>query len=410
VRALAVATALAATALFAAGSAQASFPSAHARILYAEEQYGGLHLALLDPATGKSVDVEAPLSLQGGASIAADGTTLAFTAALAFPGEQDAGWRMFVGGLIGGFMDFAQDAAPLSRPSWAPDEKSLVYASKRDGDWDVYRQGVQTPVAPVNLTASSPAADRNPRVGPDGRIAFESDRVGSNDIFTMAADGSDVRDITPTPSRETLGDWSPDGQRIVYSSNASGTDQLYVVPATGGTPTRITHDSGDDTRAAWSPTGDEIAFSSDREGENDVYVISPDGTGERRLTTRAPEDFVQDWQPLRDVDAPVVHALAGSAVRGRPFKLKFRISDESGEASVQLDFSWETAHGGGQAGAEAIVGTSNSTKTVAVGFPADLARRLPHTIRFCVSALDLSANESARSCARFTFKATRKKR
>ena len=116
-RAIAVATALAATALFAVGSAQASFPSTHARILYAEEQFGGLHLALLDPATGRSVDVEAPLSLQGGASIAADGTTFAFTAALGFPGEQDAGWRMFVGGLIGGYMELAHDAAPLSRPS-----------------------------------------------------------------------------------------------------------------------------------------------------------------------------------------------------------------------------------------------------------------------------------------------------
>ena len=407
-RAFAVAAALAATALLATGSAQASFPSTHARILYAQEQFGSLQLSLLDPATAKIVAVEAPLGLRGGAAIAADGTTLAFSGALAFPGEQGPGWNIFVGGLIGGFMSFAQDAAPLSRPSWAPDEKSIVYASKHDGDWDVYRQGVETPVAPVNLTASSPAADRDPRVGPDGRIAFESDRMGSADIFTMAADGSDVRDLTPTPSRETLGDWSPDGQRIVYSSNASGTDQLYVVPATGGTPTRITHDSGDDTRAAWSPTGDEIAFSSDREGENDVYVIRPDRTGERRLTTTASEDLVQDWQPLRDVDAPVVHALAGSALRGRPFKLKFRISEESGEASVRIDFSWETRNGGGSGGAEAVVGTSNPKKTFAVGFPAELARRLPHTIRFCVRALDLSANESTPSCARFTFRAKRK--
>ena len=402
-KASAVAAALAAAALLAAGPAYASVPSPHARVLYAEEQFGGLRLSLLDPATGKSVGLDMPLSLQGGASIAADGETLALTAALALPG-QDSDWHMFVGGLIGGFDDFAQDTAPFSRPSWAPDEKSIVYASRHDGDWDVYRRGVLTPVDPVNLTASSPAADRDPRVAPDGRIAFESDRMGSTDIFTMAADGSDVRDITPTPSRETLGDWSPDGQRIVYSSNASGTDQLYVVPAAGGTPTRITHDSGDDTRAAWSPTGDEIAFSSNREGENDVYVIRPDGTGERRLTATAPEDLVEDWQPLRDVNPPAVHALAGRGVRGRPFRLKFRISEESGEASVDIEFSWETSNGGGEAGSEMFVSTSKTEKTVAVGFPAELARRVPHTIHFCVHALDLSANESTPSCARFTFR------
>jgi len=411
VRAAAAAATLAAAALLGPASAHASFPATRARILYAGESFIGLHLELLDATTATDLDLGIPFSVRGGAAMGPDGATVAFTnTTIAFPGDPASQWRIFAGDLIGGFQTVAQDSAPLSRPSWAPDGQSIVYASKRDGDWDVYRQTLDGVIPPVNLTASSPAADRNPRVGPDGRIAFESDRLGSVDVFTMAADGSGVRAVTAAPGRETLGDWSPDGSRIVYSGDASGAEQLYVVPAAGGTPARITHDAGNDTNAAWSPVGDRVAFSSDRDGDDDVYVVAPDGTGERQLTANAGEDLVQDWQALRDTTSPVVHALPGSGRRGKAFSLRFRVAEESGAAEVDIDFSWRTANGGGEAGTSETVDTSKPQKVHAVGFPADLARRLPRTIRFCVDAFDRSANESRPSCARFTFKAPARRR
>jgi WD40-like Beta Propeller Repeat len=409
VKAAVAAAALAAATLLGPGSARASFPAAHARILYAGESFVGLHLELLDPTTATASDLGIPLSVRGGASMAPSGDIVAFTTTtLTFPDEPSSQWHIFAGDWIGGFESVAQDSGPLSRPSWAPDGQSIVYASKRDGDWDVYRQTLDGVIPPLNLTASSSAADRSPRVGPDGRIAFESDRLGSVDVFTMAADGSDVRAVTASPGRETLGDWAPDGARIVYSGDASGAEQLYLVPAAGGAPTRITHDAGNDTDAAWSPVGDRIAFSSDRDGDNDVYTVAPEGSGEKQLTSNSGEDLVQDWQPLRDTVSPLVHALAGSGTRGRAFLLRFKVVEESGEAEVDVDFSWTTAGGGGEAGTSTEIVTSNPQKVHAVRFPAELAQRLPRRIRFCVAAADRSANESKASCARFTFKAPRR--
>jgi WD40 repeat protein len=410
VRAAAAAAVLAAAALLGPGSAHASFPAKQARILYAGENFVGLRLELLDPTATTPIDLGVPFSVRGGAAMGPDGVTVAFTATFTFPDEPSSVWRIFAGDLIGGYQTIAQESTPLSRPSWAPDGQSIVYASKRDGDWDVYRQSLDGTTPPVNLTASSPAADRNPRVGPDGRIAFESDRLGSVDVFTMAADGSDVRAVTASPGRETLGDWSPDSSRIVYSGDASGTEQLYVVSAAGGAPAQITHDAGNATDAAWSPTGDRIAFSSDRDGDNDVYVVAPDGSGEKQLTSNSGEDLVQDWQPLRDTTPPVVHALRGSGTRGRAFTLRFRVVEASGAADVGVDFSWTTANGGGEAGTSTEVDTSNPQKTHSVTFPADLAQHLPRTIRFCVEAIDRSANDSGTSCARFTFVKPRSKR
>lgn len=136
--------------------------------------------------------------------------------------------------------------------------------------------------------------------------------MGSVDVFTMAADGSDATDVTPTPTCETLGDWSPDGSRLVYSSDASGTDQLYVVPAAGGAPVRVTHDSGRHSGSVVSDRRPDRLLERPRR-DTEVFVVAPDGRGERKLTDNFSEDFVEDWQPLRDLRAPIVHALPAAA-------------------------------------------------------------------------------------------------
>ena len=45
-----------------------------------------------------------------------------------------------------------------------------------------------------------------PHWSPDGtRIAFTSSRDGTNGVYTMNADGSDVRDVSRTPLSLTMG-------------------------------------------------------------------------------------------------------------------------------------------------------------------------------------------------------------
>jgi hypothetical protein len=52
----------------------------------------------------------------------------------------------------------------------------------------------------------------------NGRIAFTSFRVEqpmrTGDIFTMNADGSDVRQLTTNPADDAQTDWAPDGRDI----------------------------------------------------------------------------------------------------------------------------------------------------------------------------------------------------
>jgi hypothetical protein len=89
--------------------------------------------------------------------------------------------------------------------------------------------------APTPMTTAEPESARTstpvppPSVVPasGGRIAFASDRDGSEQIHVMNADGSDVVRLTTGPSTNTGPAWSPDGCRLVFVSDRDGHPNIY---------------------------------------------------------------------------------------------------------------------------------------------------------------------------------------
>ena len=59
--------------------------------------------------------------------------------------------------------------------------------------------------------------DRFPAWGPGGRIAF----VFGGDLWTMAVDGTDRRQVTSGPAVDYAANWSPDGHSLVFTSDRS---------------------------------------------------------------------------------------------------------------------------------------------------------------------------------------------
>jgi hypothetical protein len=79
--------------------------------------------------------------------------------------------------------------------------RGILFASDRDGDFDVY---IMNPDGsrPENLTGHA-ATDGRPAWSPDGtRIAFQSDRDGDYEVYSMSADGGNVVQPTDRHSAE----------------------------------------------------------------------------------------------------------------------------------------------------------------------------------------------------------------
>ena len=160
--------------------------------------------------------------------------------------------------------------------------------------------------------------DGNPRFSPDGQsIAFlRPDDAGLRQIWLIAANGGEARQLTHATGNVIDLAWSPDSARLAYSSDVSpaGSDDadaslpqvsvarrikyrydglgwrgdahfhLFLVDAIDGTSSQITDGDWDDYMPTWSPQGDRIAFISSRRDNRDIsssseaYVIPASGS------------------------------------------------------------------------------------------------------------------------------------
>jgi TolB protein len=95
-----------------------------------------------------------------------------------------------------------------SNPSWHPDGQHVAFAWTRGyapGNWNIFVMDVGTR-SYVQLTYGA-GRNENPGWAPDGRhIVFSSNRSGSEQIWTMLADGTQLQQLT-TQGQNTMPVW-----------------------------------------------------------------------------------------------------------------------------------------------------------------------------------------------------------
>lgn len=138
------------------------------------------------------------------------------------------------------------------------------------------------------------------------QVIFQSTRdpFKCDHIFTMGADGSNVKVFSSGKGRTTCGYFSPDGQRVIYASTHLGSPDCPPVPdrslgyvwpvyntfdifsarRDGSDLRRLTNTPGYDAEGTISPDGKKIVFTSARDGDLELYDMNLDGSGQRRLT------------------------------------------------------------------------------------------------------------------------------
>ena len=148
----------------------------------------------------------------------------------------------------------------------------------------------------------------HPTWGPNGAIVFASNRNGNFDLYRWgkSVTNSIVRMTkTPAPMQTTDPDYSADGKMLAFSRTSLAVvpraASLYTMRAIPGAPaTKLTENFGlglGDRGAAWAPNGRQIAFYSDRAGNDNLYLVNWDGTAMRQLTSNKADDSQPSWSP-----------------------------------------------------------------------------------------------------------------
>jgi dipeptidyl aminopeptidase/acylaminoacyl peptidase len=109
----------------------------------------------------------------------------------------------------------------------------------------------------------------SPNMSPDGKqIVFTrtwvdkiKDQYRSN-LWIVDADGARVRELTTGNRSDSAPVWSPDGKRIAFLSDRDGTNQLFVMWVDTKEVAQLTHLERAPGGIRWSPDGKWIAYTS----------------------------------------------------------------------------------------------------------------------------------------------------
>jgi len=147
-------------------------------------------------------------------------------------------------------------------PVWSPDGSHVIYASNRNGPYDIYQKPV-TGSGQEELLYHSEGLKKWPSSSsPDGRfIVFSgSDEKTGDDLWILPLSGDrKPRVYLQTPFNEYNAAISPDGHWLAYTSDESGRNEVYVQPFPGpGAKFQVSTGGGD--WAGWSPDGRELSF------------------------------------------------------------------------------------------------------------------------------------------------------
>ena len=153
------------------------------------------------------------------------------------------------------------DAGDDADPLWSPDGRSVIFASSRRGNVDVFRTAVGGGGA-EELVHDTRGSTPTMAISPDGKqivvLATAPDSGLDLAAYPVEPPGSPVS-LLKSPAAEIEAQFHPGGNFLAYASNQSGRFEVYVepLPQTGD---RWSISTAGGTDARWSPDGREIFY------------------------------------------------------------------------------------------------------------------------------------------------------
>jgi tricorn protease len=221
----------------------------------------------------------------------------------------------------------------LSQPAVSPSGREIAFVSG-GAIWAVPSSGGE-----AHLLISDGATDSRPLYSPEGsRLAFESTRSGSANIYILTLASGQIARITYDDALTSLDAWSHDGKWLYFSSanhDISYMNDIYRVSSGGGTPMPVAADRfANEYFSSPSPDGEIVAITARgivssqwwRKGhshldESEIWLVHDEATPKYDAVT---DGSAKDLWPMWAADG---HSL-------------FYVSDRSGAQNI-----WQQAIG-----------------------------------------------------------------
>jgi Tol biopolymer transport system component len=271
-------------------------------------------------------------------AISPDGRTLAFCRA-----ETIEGCDLFLVAVGGGTpRRLTNDLKSIFGLAWTADGREIVFASNRRGPFQLWRVAAR----PADSADSYPrpvlvegARDdaRNPTISQNSRLAYQQSKRNF-DIQRVEITGPEgtaehhlgaSKPLIASTQLDVTPSWSPDGKRIAFKSNRSGSEELWVCDADGANLLKLTSFEGPGViLPRWSPDGRRLIFGAltGPGGNFEGYLIDANGGAPQRISVSGHHTMAH---PVFSHDGRWIYFIPGA--QDGPVEA-FRMPAEGGEA------------------------------------------------------------------------------
>ena len=245
--------------------------------------------------------------------------------------------------------------------SWGSDNRTLYYATERNGNWQLVEASIErkedpnfpnaTTIKEEILLPSTTVERAYPDVSPDGKkLAFIEDR---NRLMVMDLKSKKVHQVTDGSTwYNTSGgfdySWSPDSKWFAINYIANGRDpytDVGIVSADGGKITNITGSGYFSESPKWVMEGNAILFASNRYGmrahgswgsQDDVLLafVNQDAYDKYRMSK---EDYELVKEAEKEAKKEADKAKADAKKKDKKDEKANEKKDEKKDIVVELD-------------------------------------------------------------------------
>jgi TolB protein len=149
----------------------------------------------------------------------------------------------------GTFRRLTRHAGIDTEPTWSPTGRQIAFISDRAGTPHLY---VMDPEGSTVRQLTSGGFHTQPRWSPKGDTIVFTARQGAHDLWAVGPDGSNPRRLTLGPGDNQGPTWAPDGRHLAFQSNRLGSWQIFAMLVDGSEQIAVTRVSGEHTSPSWS--------------------------------------------------------------------------------------------------------------------------------------------------------------